>query len=90
MKASNFGKKSLIGASLLTAVLCGCTQPETAQRVLTGAGYKDISMQGYDWLNCSKDDTYHDKFTATGPTGQKVSGVVCAGLFFKGATIRLE
>jgi hypothetical protein len=71
-------------------VLSGCTQPDVATRVLSGAGYKDIQMHGYDWLNCSKDDQYHDKFTATGPTGQKVSGVVCAGLWFKGATIRLD
>lgn len=91
MNKSRIGMKSLIGLSVLTVGLCvGCTQPETAQRVLTGSGYKDISMQGYDWFNCSKDDFYHDKFTATGSTGQKVSGVVCGGLLFKGATIRLD
>ena len=29
MKTSIFGKKSLIGASLLTAVLCGCEREES-------------------------------------------------------------
>lgn len=47
-------------------------------------------MTGYDWLNCSEDDVFHDKFTAKGPTGRRVSGAVCAGLLFKGATIRLD
>lgn len=91
MNTKNFGKKSLIGLSLLTAGLCtGCTQPDTAQRILSQQGYKNIQMQGYDFFNCSKDDWYHDKFIATGPTGQNVSGVVCSGLFFKGSTTRLD
>ncbi len=91
MKTNNFEKKSLIGLSLLTAVLCaGCTQPEHAKNVLEKQGYNNIQMQGYDFFNCAKGDWYHDKFIATGPTGQNVSGVVCAGLFFKGSTTRLD
>lgn len=77
-------------AILIAACLAGCTEPDRAHAVLEGAGYTEIRMGGYDWLNCSKDDQYHDKFTAKGPTGKTVSGVVCAGLFFKGATIRLD
>lgn len=80
-------KRMMIIAALLAA---GCTQPDHARRVLEAQGYTDIQMDGYDFLNCSKDDTYHDKFTAKGPTGQRVSGVVCAGLLFKGATVRLD
>lgn len=82
-----------IRASLSLALVCAlaaCTQPDNARRVLEDAGYKDVQMHGYDWLNCSKDDTYHDKFSAVGPSGRRVSGVVCAGLLFKGATIRLD
>ena len=77
---------------ILAAVVAftGCTQPDHAARILEQQGYTDIKMQGYDFFNCSKDDTYHDKFTAKGPTGKPVSGVVCAGLFFKGSTIRLD
>lgn len=80
------------GASLLTAVfgISGCTKPESAARQLEAAGYTDIQLHGYDWFNCSKDDTFHDKFTAKGPTGKPVSGVVCSGLLFKGGTIRLD
>jgi len=72
------------------ALLAGCTQPEKARAVLESAGYSDIRLDGYGWFACSEDDTYRDKFTAKGPTGKPVSGVVCAGLFFKGATIRID
>lgn len=75
---------------IVAILLTGCTQPERAGRVLLESGYTDIQLQGYDWMNCSKDDTYHDKFTAIGPSGRKVSGVVCSGLMFKGSTIRLD
>lgn len=90
MKSLNIVMTAVIGASMLTVMLGGCTQPDTAARVLADQGYTQIELHGYDWFNCSKDDTYHDKFTATGPTGRKVSGVVCGGLFFKGATVRLD
>lgn len=78
---------TIVAIAMLAA---GCTQPDTARRVLESQGYTDIKMGGYDWFNCSKDDMYHDKFTAKGPTGQRVSGVVCAGLLFKGSTVRLD
>lgn len=77
-------------AVVAMCVLAGCTNPEHAERTLNGAGYTTIKLDGYDWLNCSEDDFYHDRFTAVGPTGQPVSGVVCSGLFFKSATIRLD
>lgn len=75
---------------LSAALMSGCTQPETARAILERAGYTQIQMHGYDWFACSKDDTYHDKFTAIGPAGKPVTGVVCAGLLFKGSTIRFD
>ena len=86
---STISIKTAIAITALAA-LTACTQPVTAQRILEDAGYSNIQMQGYGFLECSEDDTYRDKFTAIGPTGRKVSGVVCAGLLFKGATIRLD
>ena len=77
-------------AVVALCALAGCTNPAHATRTLNGAGYTAIKMDGYGWLNCSKDDFYRDRFTAVGPTGQPVSGVVCSGLFFKSATIRLD
>lgn len=51
-------------------------------------GYKNIQTHGFDLFACSEDDFYSTKFTATNPAGQQVSGVVCSGLIFKGATVR--
>jgi hypothetical protein len=75
---------------LAVCVVAGCTDASTATRALEGAGYKDIQMTGYDWFACSKDDFYHSGFVAKGPTGRQVTGVVCSGLIFKAATIRME
>lgn len=88
MNKSKFGKMSLIGLSLLTVGLAGCSNNEDAQRALSGAGYKNIQTQGYAFFACGKDDFYSTEFTATNPAGQNVSGTVCSGLLFKGATIR--
>lgn len=75
-------------ALVLSGALSGCTAPAQSREVLLDAGYTDVEVGGYDWFGCSEDDTLRTKFKATGPSGRKVEGVVCAGLFFKGATIR--
>lgn len=82
--------KHLLIIAAITLLTTACTQPDHAREMLDSQGYTDIQMNGYDWLNCSKDDFYHDKFTAKGPTGKNVSGVVCGGFLFRGATIRLD
>ena len=76
--------------ALLCIVLAGCTNPESATKVLQDAGYSDVKMTGYAWFACSKDDTFHTGFTAKGPSGRPVKGVVCEGLLFKSSTIRLD
>lgn len=75
---------------LLLLGLTACTRPESAVRVLEGAGYSNIKITGYDWFACSDDDTFHTGFEAKGPTGRPVSGVVCEGVVFKSSTIRLD
>lgn len=75
---------------LLVASLAACTQPQKATRILEDAGYTNIHMNGYGFWACGQDDQYSDAFTATGPTGRPVSGVVCAGFLFKSSTIRLD
>lgn len=71
-------------------ILSACTQPDDSRRVLESAGYTNVQTGGYDLMNCSQDDTFKTRFTAVGPNGKPVSGVVCAGLFFKGSTIRID
>lgn len=70
--------------------LKGFVDPERAKRTLEAAGYTEIQFHGSDLFNCSEDEFSRDKFTAIGLNGRPVSGVVCAGLFFKGSTIRLD
>lgn len=75
---------------LASLALCACTQPNNAQQLLEAQGYTDVQITGYRWFACSDDDTYRTGFTATSPAGKSIKGTVCAGLFFKGATIRFE
>lgn len=69
--------------------LTGCTQGDKTTKLLKMEGYSNIEITGYDWFSCSKDDTYHTGFKAE-KNGKTVEGVVCAGMFFKGSTIRYK
>lgn len=81
--------KHLIALAAL-ALLAGCTQPDKAKALLEAQGYTDVRMTGYSFWSCSEDDTYHDGFVAKSPAGQQMKGTVCAGMWFKGATIRFD
>jgi hypothetical protein len=78
--------KTLFIATLALAAIA-CVEPENASRVLEDAGYTNIVTGGYDGgLHCNSPAA--TKFTATGPTGRPVSGVVCNHL--PGYTISLN
>lgn len=79
-----------IALLVIVAGLAACTQPNNAQSLLESQGYTDVRITGYNWFGCSDDDTYHTGFEAKSPTGKPISGTVCAGLIFKGATIRFD
>lgn len=70
--------------------LAACTKPNSAQALLESQGYTDVRITGYNWFSCSDDDSYRTGFEAKSPTGKPISGTVCAGLFYKGATIRFD
>lgn len=80
--------KKFIVLALAVLLISGCTRPEQATKALEGAGYTDIKLNGYS-LSCGQDDPFADEFTAKGPTGKTVNGVVCSG-FLKGSTIRID
>jgi hypothetical protein len=82
--------KKFIFICVVLAMIVGCTDSDNAVRVLKAQGYTNIKTTGYCFFGCSKDDTVATGFEATAPNGQKVEGVVCQGLMFKGATIRLK
>lgn len=82
-------KKSSLVLILLAAALSGCSSADDATKALAGAGYTEIQTHGYAYFGCGKGDSYHTKFTAKGPTGVPVTGVVCGGVM-KGSTIRTD
>lgn len=73
---------------VMLLALIGCTDETNTRRTLDSAGYTDIEVTGYEWLECGKDDTYHTGFRAKNPKGQVVTGTVCCGMWAKGCTIR--
>ena len=78
---------SVVFASIL---LAGCQMPEDqVVRAVNAAGMSDVQPGGIAWIGCSQGDDYGRKFTALDRSGNKVSGVVCGGLF-KGATVRIN
>ena len=87
-------KARLTMSKILMAVgllfFAGCTNPESATRVLDGAGYKNIKITGSKFFACGKGDLFHTGFRAIGPSGKSVQGTVCEELLFKNSTIRFE
>ena len=81
--------KKLITALALLA-LAACSAPAVdVERVLTDQGFTEISVGGASLFSCGKDDMTSNTFTAKGPTGRPIKGVVCgSGGFFKGYTVR--
>lgn len=70
--------------------LAGCTDPKGAIKVLLDAGITPSNVGGYSWFGCSDSDTYATKFRGVNAQGRAVSGVVCAGMFFKNSTVRFD
>lgn len=80
--------RSLMIIGLL--IFAGCARNTgDVTRILEGEGCTDIVDKGADIIfsGCSDRDFYNNQFTCT-KNGKNVSGVVCSGLLFKGATIR--
>jgi len=81
--------KRLMLIAVVAVLANGCTDSKTTTRVLTEQGYTEIEVGGYDAFACSDDDTFATKFTAKGPSGKRVSGVVCSD-WLKGSTVRFH
>jgi hypothetical protein len=88
-RLSNRLTTMLLATTLYVVMLTGCSDPDTAIRALSGAGYDNIAITGWRATGCSDSDDFATSFSATGPTGVRVTGVVCSGLL-KGATIRTD
>lgn len=80
--------KMIVLAAAMIAFLTSCTDASESRQALNEAGYTDVTIGDFAWLQCGKDDTFATEFTAKGPTGVSVKGAVCCG-WLKGCTIRL-
>jgi len=67
-----------------------CVDSVRTKQVLGQQGYSDIVTGGYGWFACGDDDFYSTRFSAVSPSGHRVAGVVCSGLFLKASTIRFD
>lgn len=81
-------------ALLAALAMAGCVPvseiaPDKTVQVLEKAGYSEITTGKYRLFACPKEDIYATEFTATGPSGQQVSGVVCQSVI-GGSLIRID
>ena len=77
---------AIIFVFIISFALNSCTDEDGARRILQQNGYKDITITGSRWDMRGRDDVYVTGFEATSPSGTRISGAVCRGLF-KGSTI---
>lgn len=82
--------KKILMLAVVAIALSACSDSDGAKRHLSNMGFTNIETQGWSFFGCSEDDFWKTEFTAKGPTGQNVEGVVCEGFFFKGATVRFD
>ena len=81
----------LIAFMVFLAITVGCSDSDRTVEVLRDQGYTNIETHGRDWFGCSNSDSFCTQFTATGPTGRRVTGAVGCGFGCgKGCTVRIR
>lgn len=80
-------KTKLVLLILSVILFSGCTDKENAEKFLKKEGYTDITMNGYNFFECAKDENLSTGFTAK-KNGKIVEGTVCSGTLFY--TIKLK
>jgi len=78
----------VLGITLALGYGGACSRPGRSTETLQNQGYTNVKITGYRFFGCG-DESFHDGFEATSPSGVKVTGVVCSG-WFKGSTIRFD
>lgn len=82
-------KIRLILIALAVILFSACTDKEGAEMFLKKQGYTDITLTGYDFFVCSKDDSLSTGFIAQ-KNGKTVEGTVCTGMLLKNHTIKFK
>lgn len=74
---------------LAVFLLSGCTDSSSVKQYAEINEWDSYEVTGYRFFGCSDEDFYHTGFKAT-KNDKEFTGVVCKGLFFRGATLRLD
>lgn len=82
-------KTKLVLILLSVILFSACTDKENAEKFLKKEGYTDITMTGYDFFVCTKDDSQSTGFIAK-RNGKVVEGTVCTGMLLKNHTIKFK
>lgn len=76
----------------ITAAACGsanCGSPDMKlARAVENHGLTKVKVGDWAFMSCDASDLTERRFTATRADGQRVSGFICCGYFFKGCTVR--
>lgn len=83
-------KFRLVAVIALGLLASGCSRPDHARQVLADNGFTEIHITGWSPFSCSDDDMFSTGFRARGVNGRFVTGTVCSGFLFKGATLRFN
>jgi hypothetical protein len=81
------GWKAAALAACIAVAGCAGTNPQAAIEMVEDAGYTDVQITGFDYWGCGTglENAYVGNriemtgFTATAPTGRRVTGTVCKG-----------
>ena len=80
---------------LIALTLTGCRnaslhEAQQIDRALQSFGFSNGRNYVFCLLCCDKNDAYRFSWTAENGRGETVSGQACAGLLFKGWTVRVD
>lgn len=81
---------AILGFLLIAVGPKCCTRPDDTKRLLQQQGFSDVEITGWRPFMAGKDESVSTGFEATAPNGERVSGAVTGGFFFKGATVRFD
>lgn len=59
-----------------------------AKLAIEAFGFTEVHLEGPAFYGCGKDYSIATEFTATGPRGHKIEGVVCGALLMKGWAVK--
>lgn len=82
---------------LCVLAVAGCKMDDAEKHVVYGTdsrlaieafGFTNVKLEGPSFYGCGKDYSIATEFTATGPAGHHIEGVVCGSFLMKGWAVK--